>query len=355
MDKEKLIEYVENSFLASLISDKDITDISYNGADIYYVSNSIGRQKSDIHVDQKTVRDFLRQISNLAEQQFSFTNPNLDVSFGLYRINATHQSIGKLNDNDVCTFSIRIASEKLKINDKSDFLTPEIVELLNYIISARLSIVIGGLTGSGKTELQKYIISKMRKNERVIVIDNVMELDHLRKYIDIDLTCWKVDDKNVESSAPILIKNALRNNPDWLILAEARDKEMLDVLNSSMTGAPIITTVHSLDAHSIPSRMARLVLRNEQKLDYNEVLNDIYYHFHFYIYVKKDDSDGVINRYISEIYYIDNEGKCYQLFNRDKSKTKFFKLPDSAIELLKINKETTMPFKKKFLGGTTNE
>ena len=106
MDKAKAVYYIENSFLASLLKDEEITDISYNGESIFYVSNDLGRRKSDISVEQQVVRDFLRQISNISEQQFSFTNPNLDVSIDKYRLNATHQSVGKINNEDVVTFSL---------------------------------------------------------------------------------------------------------------------------------------------------------------------------------------------------------------------------------------------------------
>ena len=99
MDKAKVIEYIETSFLASLINDEEITDISFNGSEFFYVSNSKGRNKSVISVEYQLVKDFLRQIANLCEQQFSFTNPILDVSVGKYRINATHQSIGKMFDD----------------------------------------------------------------------------------------------------------------------------------------------------------------------------------------------------------------------------------------------------------------
>lgn len=354
MDKEKLIYYIENSFLSTLVLDEDVTDISFNGVDFFYVSNSSGRHKSDIRVDQQTVKDFLRQISNLTEQQFSFSSPNLDVSFGKYRINATHQSIGKSDDQDVVSFSIRIASDSPKIDETSDFFTPEIVELINQLIKNRLSIVIGGITGSGKTEFQKYILRHMPDSERVIVIDNVMELDHIRSGTNIDLTCWKVDEKNSNSSASALIKNALRNNPDWLILAEARDKEMLDVLNSAMTGAPIITTIHSLDAISLPSRMARLVQRNEQKLDYDEVLKDIYYHFHFYFYLNKDDKGESIKRYISEIGFVDALGRFTSLYKRNKGIITYHRLPKGAIRLFDSDYFTPL-FTKTFIGGKKDE
>ena len=354
MDKVKAVNYLENSFLASLFKDEEVTDITYNGVDIYYVSNRLGRQKSDIVVEHQTVKDFLRQIANLSEQQFSYTSPYLDITIDKYRIHATHQSIGKMNNDDVVTFAIRIASIKPRINDDSDFLTPEIIELIKQITKRRLSIVIGGITGTGKTEFQKYIIRKFPKNERVIIVDNVLELDSIRNEVDIDLTCWKVDEKNPNVTSSLLIKNALRNNPDWLILAEARDKEMVDVLNSAMTGIPLITTVHAFDVYSLPYRMGRMVLKGDQKLDYDETLKDIYYHFHFYFYLVKEEINGNIIRYISEIGYVDNNGGFFYLYRRIDGKHHFYKMPDSCLELLKI-KNTTPIFEKTITLGAHHE
>ena len=354
MDKEKAIYYLENSFLSSLFKSDDVTDVSYNGESIYYVSNSKGRIKSSIIVEHQTVKDFLRQIANITEQQFSYTNPTLDVSVGKYRINATHQSIGKKNDEDVVSFAIRIASIKPRINRKSDFFTPEIVELIELITKKRLSMVIGGITGSGKTEFQKFIIRNFPVNERVIVVDNVMELDSVRGEADIDLTCWKVDDKNPNVTGSYLIKNALRNNPDWLILAEARDKEMLDVLNSAMTGIPLITTIHAFDCYSLPYRMGRLVLKSDQKLDYQETLKDIFYHFHFYFYLAKEIINGNVKRYIKEIGFVDNSGKYFPIYERLDNKHKFYKLLPICWEMIK-NNEVSQAFKGAFLKGEKHE
>ena len=350
MDKTKALYYIENSFLSSLLGDEDVTDISYNGADIFYVSNHLGRLKSDIVIDQQTARDFLRQIANIAEQQFSFTNPILDISVDKYRINAAHQSIGKINNEDVVTFSIRIASVKPRINSDSDFFTPLLVELINAISKSHRSMVIGGITSSGKTEFQKYILRNFSSNERVIVVDNVLELDAIRNESDIDLTCWKVDERNPYTSCSLLIKNALRNNPDWLILAEARDKEMVDVLNSAMTGIPLITTIHAHDVYSLPYRMGRLVLRGDQKLDYNETLKDIYYHFHFYFYLRKKTVKNEIVRYIAQVGYIDNNGKYFEIYERKGYKHIYHKLDESAVSLLELD-EVSNGFKKTFLEG----
>ena len=77
MDIDKTITFLENSFLKDLFTKEDITDISYNGQDIYYVDNFLGRLKSNISITKQEAKDFVRQIANLTEKQFSFQNPNL--------------------------------------------------------------------------------------------------------------------------------------------------------------------------------------------------------------------------------------------------------------------------------------
>ena len=333
MEKERAIRFIENSFLSSLVTNKEVTDISFNGRDIYYVSNSRGRCKSKIAIEHQVAKDFIRQIANFAEKQFSFTSPVLDTSIGRYRINATHQSVGRILDEGVLTFSIRIASSEEKINKFSDFFTKDIVSLIDVLLANRQSLVIGGLTSSGKTEFQKYLLKSLKENERVIVIDNVMELDQVRNEY-LDLTCWQVDTNNEYISSSGLIRNALRNNPDWLILAEARGAEMVDVLASAMTGLPIITTIHSRDCQSLPYRMGRMMMQSAQKIDYKEALNDIRYHFHYYFYLKKEIKDKKVKRYISEINFVNDNGKVFSIYKRNGSEHIYNPLPIEALKML---------------------
>ena len=333
MDKNKTISYIESSFLSPLFKDNNVTDISYNGEGIYYLSNISGRKKSDIVITHGIAKDFVRQIANFTEKQFSFTNPILDISVGKYRIHATHQSIGRYKEEETVTFEIRIASEKIRITPHSDFLTPEISSLLKVLIANRLSIVIGGLPSTGKTEFQKYLLSQFPQNERVVVIDNVSELDYTRND-NIDLTYWKSDEDNENATNQKLIRSALRSNPDWLILAEARGKEMEDILQSAMTGLPLITTLHAYNAEAMPYRMARMVMQNEQKNLFSEVLNDIYYHFHFYFYLSRQVKSGIVHRFISEIIFIDNNGKVYPIYKKQNNKFIYKKLPKECFSVL---------------------
>jgi type IV secretory pathway ATPase VirB11/archaellum biosynthesis ATPase len=74
--------YLEGSFLKDLLALSGVTDISYNGKTLNYVTNEEGRKRSSLLLSTEDVGSFLRQIANLSERQFSYSCPILDVSFG---------------------------------------------------------------------------------------------------------------------------------------------------------------------------------------------------------------------------------------------------------------------------------
>ena len=349
MNTEKLVSFLESSFLKDLLENSNITDISYNGFDIYYVDNDCGRVKCKMSVETQVVKDFIRQIANLSEKQFSYQSPELDVSFGKYRFNALHQSICRKDNNECVCFAIRIASSFLRFAENKS-LNDKVKELLDVIVTSNVSITIGGLTGSGKTELQKYLISRMKENTRVIVIDNILELDQLNISQSLDLNIWQVDEKREGASIENLVRSALRSNPDWLIVAESRGKEMLDVLNSSLTGHPIITTLHAFDVNSMPHRMVRMVMMNEQRMAFEDVYADISYHMRFYIYLKrKYSAHGLVKRYISSIAYL-NEGKMEEIYGSDGIKERYRLLSEEAQKMLDLS-SVSKRFIATFVGG----
>lgn len=349
MDIEKLTSFMENSFIKELLENEKVTDISYNGEDIFYVDNDLGRVKYKMAVEQQVVKDYIRQIANLSEKQFSYQNPELDVSFGRYRFNAQHQSICRKNNREATSFAIRIASSTLRF-EENDSLDDAAKELLEVLINSNVSIAIGGQTGSGKTELQKYLISNMKENTRVIVIDNILELDLLKPKHSLDLNIWQVDEKREAASIQSLVRSALRSNPDWLIVAESRGKEMLDVLNSSLTGHPIITTLHAFDINSMPTRMVRMVMMNEQKMNYRDVQADIAYHLRFYIYLKrKYTNKGFVQRFISSIAYYNGQ-RMETLYGSDGTNKEYGSLSEGAIKMLDLSNISNQ-FITTFLGG----
>ncbi len=307
MNKE-LVSFLETSFLEPLLKDEEITDISYNGKDLYYLHNRLGRKKSDIKVDKEEVISFVRQIANLAERQFSYTNPTIDVSEGRYRINAIHPSIVRVDNEKSISFSIRIASKNIRILTSKTFMNDEIKDFLLDCLKKKRSVIIGGPTGSGKTELQKYLLTNLEDNSRIIVIDNVQELEFVRINPNLDITSWEANELHQNASINDLIRQALRSNPDWLIVAESRGKEMNDVLNSVMTGHPIITTMHANSLMAMPHRLVRMIEMAETKETYDDIMDDLLSHIPVYVFTRREiTKNGVVRRYIEAVGEVKNK------------------------------------------------
>lgn len=342
MDELRAIEFIENSFLRELLFNDNITDISYNGEDIFFQDNRYGRNMAEFSVDQDTVMDFLRQIANLGEKRFSIQDPILDLSIGRYRINATHPFVGRKYHKKVPTFSIRISSEVLRIENDRMFLPVKLERFIKILLKNKVSIVIGGTTGTGKTELQKYLITLLDDSTRVIVIDNVLELDSLLIKREIDLTMWQYDSYKNELSISSLVKNALRCNPDWLIVAESRGGEMLEVLNSALTGHPIITTIHALSVDTMLTRIVSMVMTADKRPAFKDVKFDVYSHLRVFLFVSKEEVCETNNRYISSVkilgpgikdtivYSSDGNLPNYHLL--DETLIKDFRLPPDFVE-----------------------
>ncbi|MCR5079090.1 MAG: Flp pilus assembly complex ATPase component TadA [Bacilli bacterium] len=309
MDYEsRLLEFLENSFLSTLLACDSVTDISWNGESIFYLDNRYGRRKSDLEVTNEMVGDFLRQIANFSEKQFSYMEPVLDVSFGRYRMNASFLSVTRVNNRKAYSFSLRIASAGSAVEKADDFFPSNTKDLLLTALNNGDSIVIGGETGCGKTELQKFLLLHLPDYTRIVVIDNVQELELSRGNGNLDMTSWLVDEHNPRCTFSALIRNSLRNNPDYLLVAESRGEEMVDALNAVMSGHPLITTLHAKDISAIPHRMARMAMQAGRNLVYEELLADIYHHFSVVVYLKRSvREDGTIFRRISEFGYL-NEG-----------------------------------------------
>lgn len=317
---EKLVAFMENSFLSGLLREKAVTDISWNGESIFYMDNAYGRKKSDMPLTNEEVGSFLRQIANFSEKQFSYKEPILDVSFSRYRLNATFLSLVRVNNKKAYSFSLRIASSGSAVENSKTFFPGETRERLLEAIDKGKSIIIAGETGCGKTELQKFLLLHLRPFTRVIVIDNVQELELSRGNGDLDMTSWLVDERSPESSFQALIRNALRNNPDYLLVAESRGPEMLDALNAVMSGHPLITTIHALDVSAVPHRMARMAMQAGKNLVYDELLDDIYHHISIVVYLKRSVSeDGTIFRRISEMGYLNETTRKIDYFYKENN------------------------------------
>lgn len=298
MDITRACDFIESSFLKEKLLDETITDISFNGRDFFCESYRDGKSRPEFDLSFNEVFNFIKQIANLLGKNFSFSQPILDLAFDRYRLNAVFYNIAQFSNAGTVTFSLRIYSDKIRYVPPS----LELKTLLHKLVNSSQSLLIYGMSGSGKTELQKYLISLYEDYTRVIVIDNINEIGLIKYDPNIDISYWIVPSGNQEISSEHLIENALRSNPQKLILAEARGKEMLDVLNASLTGHPSIVTIHAEDASKVYARAARMCLDANPTLDYVLTKTDLEKSFPILIEMKKEIlKDGTTKRQIQKI------------------------------------------------------
>ena len=317
MSENPLCHYVENSFLREALLIEGINDLSYNGEEFFSESVHLGRRKENIKATPEDVGAFLRQIANISERQFSYLNPILDVSFGKYRLSAAFMSLTRVKDSKSYSFSLRVERKGTILDQDDSFFPGDSKEILLSLLKEKQSIVIGGETGSGKTELQKFLLLRLEEATRVLVIDNVEELELIRGVSPIDLTTWVIDPSGKSGTAASLIKAALRFDPDYIVLAEARGEEMWEALCCAMSGHPVILTIHSSSLENMPSRLARLAQMRGSAMVYSDLLHDVEENFSAFVLVGKKKEGNGIRRRIKKIGRL-KEGKMEILFQGEE-------------------------------------
>ena len=166
-----------------------------------------------------------------------------------------------------------------------------------------------GETGSGKTEFIKYLASKIKENEKIITIEDTLELHLDRIFPHRDIVAMKTN--NIASYSEVLV-TCMRQNPKWILLSEVRSAEaVLAVRNSISSGHYILSTIHADKAESIPTRMYSLLETNQ---DIEQFLKTIYRYIQLGIYVRAylDKDTKKFVREIAEVteFYVTPDNKA---------------------------------------------
>src|SRR5207247_5451060 len=114
-------------------------------------------------------------------------------------------------------------------------LSREMARVLQIAARSRLNVLISGGTGSGKTTLLNAVSQYIDRDERVITIEDAVELRLQQPHI----VQMETRPPNIEGAGHIpqreLVRNALRMRPDRIIVGEVRGREYFDMLQASTT------------------------------------------------------------------------------------------------------------------------
>ena len=290
------------------LEDDDITDISYdNDGQVHLKTLSKGIFRIDNPaINNAFIEKLAFQCSNVMGKTFNMAHPFLDAESTELRLAFIHESVAR--NGIACVVrktpaKIRLQKEKI-VADK--YVELDIVEFLEQCVLGHCNIIVSGETGSGKTELVKYLASKIIESEKIITIEDTLEL-HLDKiFPHRDIVSMKTN--NIASYTDIL-EACMRQNPKWILLSEVRSAEaVLAVRNSISSGHYILSTIHADKASSIPNRLYSLLESNQ---DLDQFMSSICRYIQLGIHVRgyTDKATHSFKREIAEVteFFVNSE------------------------------------------------
>ena len=333
--EDAVFSQIDFGLLMPLLEDDDITDISYsNNGQLWIKTLTQGVKPAHIEgLNNEVMEKLAFQCSNVMGKTFNMAHPLLDAESAELRLNFVHDSIAT---NGIAVL-IRKTPAKIRLNKdklvKEDYVSLKLHDFLMTCVGGHCNILVSGETGSGKTELVKYLASHIKEDEKIITIEDTLEL-HLDKiYPTRDIVAMKTN--NIASYSDVLVA-CMRQNPRWILLSEVRsDEAVLAVRNSISSGHNILSTIHSDKASSIPMRLYSLL---ESSQDIDQFVKGMHRYIQLGIHVKGFFSKKY-NRFQREItqvveFYVDdetNEAKVNILYARDLMENEVYNNPTSHL------------------------
>jgi pilus assembly protein CpaF len=246
-------------YLRPWIEDELITDINYNGTQCWIDHLKRGRFPIEPFEQHEFMQALAYKLANYVNLAFNIQNPLLEAETKELRISMLHPSICR----NGLSISIRKTPAIIRLDDQKairNYAPKWVINYLKQAVIAKANILVSGLPGSGKTELIKYLMQTIPADQRVITIEDTLELRYGDIHPNKDNIMIKVNDDFNYAQA---IKASLRQRPDWICVSEVRSEEVLQLLQSSSTGASVLSTLHASSAHTIPQRLLHMMPGNE--------------------------------------------------------------------------------------------
>ncbi|WP_022887202.1 CpaF family protein [Glaciibacter superstes] len=266
-ERQRLVQQISDDVLGygplqPLLDDPSLTEIMVNGPDQIFVEQD-GRLRlsPSSFRSEEQLRRVIEKIVSRVGRRIDESSPLVDARLeDGSRVNAV---IPPLAVNGSSLTIRKFAADPLKVEDLIAFgsVSPEMAELLEACVRANLNIIVSGGTGTGKTTLLNVLSSFIPPGERIITIEDAVELQLQQAHV----VRLESRPSNIEGKGEItirdLLRNSLRMRPDRIVVGECRGGEALDMLQAMNTGHDgSLSTVHSNSPRDAISRMETLVL-----------------------------------------------------------------------------------------------
>ncbi|HJQ03736.1 MAG TPA: TadA family conjugal transfer-associated ATPase [Jatrophihabitans sp.] len=245
--------------LEPLLAEPEVTDVLVNAPDQVWVDRGRGLERSAVWFGSDAeVRRLAARLAAQAGRRLDDAAPFVDAALpdGI----RLHAILPPLVAHP--TLSLRVLGRRrLSLTDLLILgaLTADLAELLTAVITARLSLLISGGTGTGKTSLLAALLATAQPTDRIVTIEDAAELSIDHPHV----VALLARPANIEGAGAIelaeLVRQALRMRADRLVVGEFRGAEIVELLAALNTGhAGGAATVHANSVTDVPARLVAL-------------------------------------------------------------------------------------------------
>ena len=257
------------------LDDPDVESVNANGCDEVFVQYAAGRRvrAAPIAGSDTELTDLIRAIATRAgneERRFDRATPRVSVPLpGGGRLFAVMAVTGR---PCVAIRRDRLASASLDGLTANGTLDGQLAAFLAAVVKARKNILVSGGTAVGKTTLLRALASAIPPRERLITIEDSLELCldwDTRAHPDV--VAMQSREANVEGEGEItlaeLVRWALRMTPDRVIVGEVRGSEVVPMLNAMSQGNDgSMTTIHASSSRGAFMKVASYAAQSAEHL-----------------------------------------------------------------------------------------
>src|SRR5260370_25975113 len=248
--------------LEPFLDDEDITDILANGPfDIYVERNGKLEKTAARFRDAQHLASIAQRIATAIGGRIDEASPMVDARLADgSRVNIVLPPL-VLNGGSISIRKFPKQSLTLDMMVRQQNLSPEVARLLEIAARSRINMLISGGTGSGKTTLLNAVSQHIDCDERVITVEDAVELRLQQPHV----VQMETRPPNIEGVGQVaqreLLRNALRMRPDRIIVGEVRGAEAFDMLQAMNTGhAGSMSTLHANSPRDALYRVENMLL-----------------------------------------------------------------------------------------------
>jgi flagellar protein FlaI len=244
--------------LEPLITDPWIEDISCSGVGPVYIEHKIfGGLKSNIEFhNHDEIDEFVLKLAEKIKKPVTFRNPIVDATLpDGSRINIVYGGDVSKNGSN---FTIRkFMGIPLSIIDicNSGALTWQMAAYMSLIVESEMNFFVSGETASGKTTLMNALMTFIPAHAKIVSIEDTPEVQVPHPNWTREVVRGNMSQGGGSVDMFSLLKAALRQRPNEIIIGEIRGEEGNIAFQAMMTGHAVCATFHASSVEKLIQRV----------------------------------------------------------------------------------------------------